>query len=473
MSAKKRIFVGVFIIGGICLFGLGLFLIGSREQLFASHFHVYANFNSIDTLQSGATVRVSGMNAGQITAIQVPKNPSERFRLTLQIDDKFRPIVRDDSVATIETSGMVGNKYINVAKGSANSPECPNGGTLPSQEPVDIGALMRQGGALVKTVQATIKDIRTRADTAIDNISNVAGNANGMVVSIRGDVKRIASNGVQISSDARQIVAGVRNGHGAAGKLLTDQTVASNLAATISNAKQTSVNVESTTRKADVMVSDIQKNDLRAIQQTVDNTQSMTSQLNQAVGTFLSKGNSNEPTAMALRETVHGAQQTTANLADDTEAIKHNFFFRGFFHRRGFFNLSDITPGKYESSEFVKDPRARVWVPSAGLFTVSPEGEQELTSTGKAILDQYMSDLVPYLPNNPMVVEGYSTEGTPDQRYLAARQRAIQVREYLESRFHLKPALVGLIAFGDQPPHGTKKKIWNGVSLVLVAEKKQ
>jgi phospholipid/cholesterol/gamma-HCH transport system substrate-binding protein len=106
MSAKKRLFVGAFIIGGICLFGLGPFLIGSREQLFASHFHVYANFNSIDTLQSGATVRVSGMNAGQITAIQVPKNPSQGFRLTLQIDDKFRPIVRDDSVATIETSGM-------------------------------------------------------------------------------------------------------------------------------------------------------------------------------------------------------------------------------------------------------------------------------------------------------------------------------------------------------------------------------
>jgi ABC-type transporter Mla subunit MlaD len=53
---------------------------------------------------------------------------------------KFRSVVREDSKASIETEGMVGNKFVNIAIGSAGSPECPAGCTLPSQESVSTDA---------------------------------------------------------------------------------------------------------------------------------------------------------------------------------------------------------------------------------------------------------------------------------------------------------------------------------------------
>lgn len=59
MSSSK-IKVGIFLVGGAILFAVGLFLIGSRKQLFAHHFEIYTKFNKIDTLQPGAQVRVSG-----------------------------------------------------------------------------------------------------------------------------------------------------------------------------------------------------------------------------------------------------------------------------------------------------------------------------------------------------------------------------------------------------------------------------
>src|SRR5690242_14313446 len=165
--ASKKTLVGVFLVGGALLFAVALFLIGSRKQMFAHHFEIYTTFNKVDTLQAGAKVRVSGMDAGQITDIQVPKTPGAQFRLKLEVDEKFHPIIREDSVATIETEGMVGNKFLDIKKGSDHSPECREGGSLRSEEPFEMGDLMRQGGGLVKTAQATIDDIRKRAVRAM------------------------------------------------------------------------------------------------------------------------------------------------------------------------------------------------------------------------------------------------------------------------------------------------------------------
>lgn len=467
----KKIKVGIFLVGGIVLFCVGLFLIGSRRQLFTRHFVVYTEFNNIDTLQTGAKVRVSGMDAGEITGIQVPNGPSSQFRLKLKIDQKFHPIVREDSLASIETEGMVGNKFVNVKKGSDHSPECPGGCTLRSEEPVEMGELMREGSQLAKTMQTTIEDVRHRADSAIDHITSLAGHADQTIVAVSPDVEKIASNSVHMTNNANAIVAGIRHGHGAAGKLLTDETVASNVDTTIANAKQATANLEQTSRKVNTIVSDVQRTDLVEVHKTLENTQGMTQQLDQAVGTFLSPGNNNQSTAVALRGAVQGAQQTMTNLADDTEAVKHNFFLRGFFKRRGFYNLDTITPSKYASTEFVKKPHARIWIPAAGLFNVGPGGSQQLSDVGRSILDQSMSDLVPFLPNNPIVVEGYSTNGVPDQRYLASRQRAFEVRQYLESRFHLNSKLVGIMPLGDQPPPGVHKSTWNGICLALVVSR--
>jgi hypothetical protein len=59
----------------------------------------------------------------------------------------------------------------------------------------------------------------------------------------------------------------------------------------------------------------------------------------------------------------------------------------------------------------------------------------------------------------------------PDQRFLVARQRADEVRQYLESRFRLNSKLVGIMPLEDRPPPGSGKQMWDGVCLVLVASK--
>ncbi|HLG95114.1 MAG TPA: MlaD family protein [Bryobacteraceae bacterium] len=456
--------VGIFIVAGVLLFSAGLFIIGSRNQVFAHHYYIYTEFANLDTLESGAKIRVSGMDAGEVSDVALPGQPNGKFRLTLKVDEKFQKLIRQDSKASIETAGMVGNKYVNIVKGTNNSPDCRAGCTIPSEEPFEIGDLMKQGNNLVKTAEGTITDIKQRADSTI-------GHVDGLIVAMSPNVQRIASNGANITDNVNGIVTGVKNGQGTVGKLLTDTQMAQNVEDTIGNVKQASTNVRQASQRANQMATQLQRENIpQDVHQTVANARDMSEQMKKAVGDFLNSPK-NESTAENLRETIDEAHRATTNLAADTEAIKHNFFLRGFFHRRGFYNLAQLNPNEYQKSNFVKKPAKRIWLTADGMFTKSPNGALQLSDRGKAELDHAISEVADDLPNNPIMIEGYADQGSPADRYIASTQRAGEVKKYLETRFQLNPDLIGTIALEDRPPAGTGKNDWNGICLSLVVSR--
>jgi phospholipid/cholesterol/gamma-HCH transport system substrate-binding protein len=70
---------GLFVVAGIALFTVGLFLIGNRHEAFAQHIDYYAEFKNLAGLSKGSKVQVAGMDAGQVLEIGVPESPSSRF----------------------------------------------------------------------------------------------------------------------------------------------------------------------------------------------------------------------------------------------------------------------------------------------------------------------------------------------------------------------------------------------------------
>ena len=142
--------VGAFLIGGLLLFGAGLFLIGSRQKIFTRGFHVLPDFASVSGLEAGANVRVAGLDAGEVEEIQIPSQTSSSFRVKLRLTDKVHPLVRQDSVAMIQTEGLVGDKFLEISKGSGQAEECMDGGTIPSKEPFDFADLMQDARNLFR-----------------------------------------------------------------------------------------------------------------------------------------------------------------------------------------------------------------------------------------------------------------------------------------------------------------------------------
>src|SRR5262249_50715187 len=140
---------GLFIVLGFALFTGILFLVGSRENLFSRHIDVYTEFSNINGLPTGAKVLVDGLAAGHVKRIQIPGSPSGKFRVQLQIEDRVRRMVRNDSIAAIQTEGVVGDKFVSITKGSDQAPEAGPGTTLSGKETSDISALLEKGTGLL------------------------------------------------------------------------------------------------------------------------------------------------------------------------------------------------------------------------------------------------------------------------------------------------------------------------------------
>src|ERR1700683_125204 len=131
---NHNVVVGIFVTVAIALFGACLFLIGDQHKAFNRHVVFYTNFQSVDGLPQGATVRVGGMDAGRAGNIEVPASTAQKFRLKLNVEDRLRGLIREDSLVTVETEGLVGDKFVLIHAGTDRSPEAPPDSTLVSKE---------------------------------------------------------------------------------------------------------------------------------------------------------------------------------------------------------------------------------------------------------------------------------------------------------------------------------------------------
>ena len=145
MPSARLIGVGVFVIGGLLIFALGLFMIGDRRSLFADLFVVNAEFAQVAGLRDGAAVRVNGMDAGEVTDILIPASPAGRFRVRMRLREELRPLVRVDSIASIRTDGIVGGRYVQIEAGTEQSPAVDSGLVDPKNPEDDLLGRVRAG----------------------------------------------------------------------------------------------------------------------------------------------------------------------------------------------------------------------------------------------------------------------------------------------------------------------------------------
>ena len=461
--------IGLFLTLGIGFFTAILFLIGNRHDVFGKHTEFYAEFANIDGLPKGAEVRVSGMEAGQVKGVEAPDSPASKFRLKLQVRENARGMIRADSVVSIKTEGIVGDKYVFIQEGTPSAAAVPDGATLPSKEPFDIGTVIEQGSALLTDVHASVNDIRGRVDVALDSVTKTVNHVDGMVLGVQPDIRKLASNASQISGTVNAIVSDLNAGKGPAGLLLKDEATRQQLQETLSNAHQASLNLSDVTARADQLVTDLQSRNLASkVQVTLENVQAMSQQLKEAVNRVLAPDDMGVDGATNIRQTLSNLNRGTSNLAEDTEALKHEFFFRGFYKKRGFYNLEQLAPDEYlRACESEKACDSRTWLDASNLFAAGSDGQEEFAEAGRRQIDGAVAPVVDSMLDHVVIVEGYSGTGTPDQQFVTSRSRADLVRKYLEAHFHLLHSGVGIVPLRNKPPRSAGRNAWNGVAIVL------
>jgi phospholipid/cholesterol/gamma-HCH transport system substrate-binding protein len=444
MLSTRAVGAGLFVLVGVALFTAALFMIGSRRMLFEARFPLHTEFTRLGQLEVGATVRVAGLEAGEVTDIAIPSRPSGKFRVRMEVRDDLHQLIRLDSLATTHTEGLVGASFVNITPGTDQAPVVSDEGTIPGRDPIELAHLLQQASDTVALVNNTVESLRGDITKAAQEVALTAEEAHNLVQDIAPNIRVIAENGSRISSDSQRIVASIREGKGTIGKLVNDDALYTRAREIVDETKTVMENVREVSNEARRAIADFRSNDGPA-----------------------------QGLLAGMRVTLDQAREATADLADNMEAMKHNFLLRGFFNRRGYFDLDAIAPAAYRKGvlENGKRKAMRIWLADAVLFAPGPDGTEVLSDDGRARIDSAMSTYLEYLPSNPVVAEGYATGGTKEERFRRARQRAGIVRAYILGRYGLPPQNTGYIGLGDDAPGSPKGNRWDGVAVTLFLDR--
>jgi phospholipid/cholesterol/gamma-HCH transport system substrate-binding protein len=467
MKNKNTVVVGIFVFSCLLLFAVGLFLIGNSNQLFTRSFELYAEFSRITGIVKGGKVRVAGMDAGTITSIEVPSRPEAKFRVHFRIIESLHPIVRQDSVASVQTDGLLGNKYLQIDTGTSEQPVARNKSGIRATEPFDWGNLAEEISGAVKQVNVILAGAKEQLSTTLQQIEDVSKSANLMIKGATPKVQSILVSADKISANLGEILDGVEQGEGAVGALFKDQEMQASVKRSVKKAENVVDQIGQSATGARKIVDRVEASDIvPEVEKTVKNLQQITVQLKAAVEKF--QGSPGEGgVSETLQRTLAGANEAMSDLSDNTEALKHNFFFRGFFKRRGFYDLGALTTAEYEKANFAKGfKKYRVWLDSADLYVLGVDGSETLSANGKLLLDKAMTDALRFPRNGPLMIEGFPGAGSSSQQYLQARQRAMQVERYLIARFKLRPAYVGVVSMNAEAQPGAIGRLKEGVGIV-------
>lgn len=113
---NKETAVGIFVL--ICLLCVGYLTIQlGKMQLGSSNtYKVYAIFESATGLRAGAAVEIAGVPVGKVASVTLDQS-QYLAQVALEIENGVQ--LSDDVIASIKTSGLIGDKYIKLTPGGS------------------------------------------------------------------------------------------------------------------------------------------------------------------------------------------------------------------------------------------------------------------------------------------------------------------------------------------------------------------
>ena len=271
---KLEIKVGLFVGMGIVLFLATLVGLGSEQNLFEKNYVLTTEFNEIAGLRTGAAVRLAGMDVGVVTGISFnapdpgrdslrkealegpPIAGQKHISVRLRVAKRFQERIREDSIARIETQGVLGDQYIALSLGSMDAAELAGGDVLRGVDPESL----LEGVPEIKDKILSITDQLDRA--------------------LRGEDGEKATRSIAgILESLRNIIGEIEQGQGIIHALVYDEAITRDVKGTLRSLDKTVDSVASIAKEIEegdgtlhaLIYEDQIKNLVASLQSTADN----------------------------------------------------------------------------------------------------------------------------------------------------------------------------------------------------------
>ena len=202
--------LGAFIVGTLAVLAGGVFIIGSKEYLFRSTYQLKAQFDNVAGLAEGADVQVGGVQSGTVTGIMLPTKPGDKVSVSMELAKSTRGIIKHDSVASIQTEGLLGNQYLSISFGSAGQADVKDGEIIQSEPPLQIADLLKKTNGILQSSQQAIQNTAL-ATAHLNSVSAKIDAGQGTVGALVND-KQLYKNLEQTTSTLHETMLQAQTG---------------------------------------------------------------------------------------------------------------------------------------------------------------------------------------------------------------------------------------------------------------------
>jgi phospholipid/cholesterol/gamma-HCH transport system substrate-binding protein len=301
--------LGLFIFLGSTLLVVLIFLLGNKDQLFTSTFTVKTYFQNTGGLRNGASVRFGGIDVGAVKGVRIVNDGTGRIEISMRIKDEIRPFLKKDSKASIETEGLVGNKVVVITMGTDKAEGIADGGTILATEPLSFSDIIEE----TQGIMAYTKDM---------------------------------------TKNLSEIVEKINKGEGTIGKILNDDQLYNAATNLTKSADKSMVSLTDDMKDVIALFDDLGKGvedvvrNINTVVTRIDTVLQDVSEGKGLLGSLVSdKGKESQSINQILDNLVivsEDAKTSASRLAENMEALKHNWLFKSYFEERGFTDKAEF-----------------------------------------------------------------------------------------------------------------------------------
>jgi phospholipid/cholesterol/gamma-HCH transport system substrate-binding protein len=296
--------VGIMVIVSLVLFAVAIFFISGQVGFLTSRYVLKAYFSGAAGLREGAQVRLAGIPVGNVSKMRISPytDPQRAVQVDLKIARPYQSEIRTDSVATVETVGLLGESYVDLTRGTPDHDVIADGGTVKTSEEPDIRAVVQNANDVIsnlRVLSAKLNDITTQIQSGKGSI--------GKLIYDQTLYNKINAT----TTSVQDLMDRVQRGEGTLGKLVSDETLYNRTVATIDRLNQVVDDVQHGKGSLAKFISD--PSVYNNVNKLVNDANTLVTNVNQGHGT-LGKLAKDEQLYNRLNETLDHVNVITARI---------------------------------------------------------------------------------------------------------------------------------------------------------------
>jgi phospholipid/cholesterol/gamma-HCH transport system substrate-binding protein len=204
--------VGFFVLAGLVILAVGVFYVTGASS-WGAKYDLKTFLPEVADLQEGGAVTLDGVAIGNVQAIRINPHstgPADNIEIDMRIGTQYQKMIRTDSYATLQTEGLVGNRYVTIKRGLRGQ-VIPAGGTVRGKESAAIQQVAEQSVELEKHVDDLTKQI--------SEVVNAVRESRGTAGKFINDPSLYNHLNATVEK-AEALVSSVQEGKGSLGKLV-------------------------------------------------------------------------------------------------------------------------------------------------------------------------------------------------------------------------------------------------------------